>query len=94
MFIAGRSRSYTSGVTIKLYFQSYRTTDVLFVEFVESFKYLGSIIHHSLKSSHDVNNRIRAATGATDRLKGTLQRLDIDVEIRGKIYTALVMNRL
>ena len=67
---------------------------VYFVEFTETFKYLGSIIHHSLTSHLDVVNRINAATGAMCRLKKTLQRLDIDIEIRGKIYITLVMNIL
>mmetsp|Transcript_34064 Transcript_34064/g.40061 ORF Transcript_34064/g.40061 Transcript_34064/m.40061 type:complete len:458 (-) Transcript_34064:220-1593(-) len=94
MYIPGRSRSYQNGDTAELFFMGPSALTVYFVEFVESFKYLGSIIHHSLTSSYDVKNRINAATAAMSRLKGTLQRLDIDVDIRGKIYATLVMNIL
>jgi hypothetical protein len=35
-----------------------------FIDFTTEFKYLGSIVHHSLTSDEDVDKRIRPASAA------------------------------
>mgnify|MGYP000302869444 CR=1 FL=1 len=54
-----------------------------FLEFSESFKYLGSIIHYSLTSDADVHKRIKSATAA----------FGLSEKVTGQVYTALVHQR-
>ena len=95
MFIPGHKRQYQHGDTSKIYFmEAYPNITVYHVTFVEKFKYLGSIIHHSLESEWDINNRINNANGAMQRLKPMMKRADIDMKVKGRIYITLVINIL
>jgi exonuclease III len=94
MFIPGFKRHYHQGDTSNIFFLQTGDLKVYHVTFAEKFKYLGSIIHHSLESEWDITNRINAANGAMQRLKPMLQRIDIDMKVKGRIYSTLVLNIL
>ena len=66
-----------------------------FIDFVQEFKYLGSLVHHSLSSDADVNMRIKSASAAFGALrKSVLSNRDAELKVKGKIYVALVVNIL
>ena len=65
-----------------------------FVEFSESFKYLGSIIHYSLTSDADVHKRIKSATAAFGALKNLFGDKYLSEKVKGQVYTALVLSTL
>ncbi len=61
-----------------------------FIDFTQELKYLGSIIHSSLTSEADVDRRIKSAlTAAFEALKSIFTNRNIDIKIKGRIYTAL-----
>ena len=68
----GAAASKTEAMYFPLPRQAYAAADTSrflvdgtgFIEFSESFKYLGSIIHYSLTSDADVHKRIKSATAA------------------------------
>jgi hypothetical protein len=82
-----------------MYFPALRTAnfDVAdgFVSFTQEFRYLGSVIHSSLKSDVDVITRITKATAAFGALhycffsnqRGSLKD-------KGKVYAVLVLTIL
>jgi hypothetical protein len=63
-----------------------------FIEFATKFKYLGSIVHHSLTSDADVDKRIRSASAAFGALKNILTNKDIDLKVKGSVYVALYLS--
>ena len=65
-----------------------------FVTFVLEFKYLGSLVHHSLTSDADVNKRIKAASAAFGALRSVLCNFALSENLRGQVYTALVLTIL
>ena len=65
-----------------------------FVEFSESFKYLGSIIHYSLTSDADVHKRVKSATAAFGALKNLFGDKYLSEKVKGQVYTALVLSTL
>jgi hypothetical protein len=65
-----------------------------FIDFTQEFKYLGSIIHSSLTSEADVDRRIKSATAAFGALKNIFTNRNIDLKIKGRIYTALCLSIL
>ena len=65
-----------------------------FIEFSESFKYLGSIIHYSLTSDADVHKRIKSATAAFGALKNLFGDKYLSGKANGQVYTALVLSTL
>ena len=62
-----------------------------FVTFVPKYKHLGSHVHHSLTSDADVNRRIRAASAAFGALWSVLRNFTLSENLRGQVYTALVL---
>jgi hypothetical protein len=58
------------------------------------FKYLGSIVHHSLTSDADVDKRIRSASSAFGALKNILTNKDIDLKVKGSVNVALCLSNL
>ncbi len=64
---------------------------VCIVDITNDFKYFGSIIDTSLISDADVDRKIKAATSAFGALKNVLSCLSVDLRVKGKIYTALVL---
>ena len=65
-----------------------------FVTFVLEFKYLGSLVHHSLTSDADVNKRIKAASAAFGALRSVLCNFALSETLRGQVYTDLVLKIL
>jgi hypothetical protein len=66
-----------------------------FVSFTTEFKYLGSIIHHTLTSDADVDKRISQASAAFGVLRDCFfRKKDISYKIKGQIYVALVLTVL
>ena len=65
-----------------------------FIDFTEEFKYLGSIIHHSLTSDADVDKRIKAATATFGALKNIFTNKHVDLKLKGQIYNALCLSIL
>ena len=65
-----------------------------FVTFTNAFKYLGSVIDHSLTSDLDVDKRIKSATAAFGALRDILTSRRTDLKIKGKIYTVLCLTIL
>ena len=55
-----------------------------FVTFVLEFKYLGSLVHHSLTSDADVNKRIKAASAAFGALRSVLFIFVLSETLRGR----------
>ena len=60
----------------------------------KEFRYLGSIIHHSLTSDADVDKRIKSATAAFGALKNIYTDKHIDLKVKGRIYVALCLSIL
>ena len=65
-----------------------------FVTFVLELKYLGSLVHHSLTLDADVNKRNRAASAAFGALRSVLCNFALSENLRGQVYTALVLTIL
>jgi hypothetical protein len=65
-----------------------------FVEFSESFKYLGSITHCSLTSDADVCKRIKSAEALFGALKNLFGDKYLFEQVKGQVSTALVLPAL
>ena len=65
-----------------------------FVQFVDRFNYLGSWIHYSLDSSHDVHERIKQAKAMFAAFKATLTSKKVLNKAKGQIYNAIIMGTL
>ena len=66
-----------------------------FIDFTKEFKYLGSIINSSLTSDSDVDKRIKSATAIFGALSSCIfSKKDIDLKVKGQIYSSLVLSVL
>ena len=68
-----------------------------FINFCEKFKYLGSILHHSLTSdANNVDKRIASATAAFGAMKNIFNSKYLSEELKGEvnIFKALVLPTL
>ena len=65
-----------------------------FIDFTTEFKYLGSIIHHSLTSDADIDKRIKSASAAFGALKNIFINKHIDLKVKGRVYVALCLSIL
>ena len=65
-----------------------------FISFTDEFRYLGSIIHHSLTADADVNARITKATAAFGALRGFLSNKYLNDKCKGTVFSALVVSIL
>jgi hypothetical protein len=63
-------------------------------DFTTEFKYLGSIVHHSLTSDEDVDKRVRSALAAFGALKNILTNKQIDLKVKRSAYVALCLSTL
>ena len=59
--------------------------DLGFVGFAKEFKYMGSIVHLSLTSDADVDQRIRSAAAAYGALSSVVCNFALEGGLRGKI---------
>jgi exonuclease III len=90
LFCPGCSRSYEDGDTSAIVFD-----DDACVTFVESFKYLGSYIHHSLKDDFDVDQRISAASKIFGMLReNVFSHKKVSYRAKRAAYTAIVLSTL
>jgi exonuclease III len=89
MFFPKARQSYEDGDTSR-----FRVDGSGFVEFTESFKYLGSIIHYSLSADADVDKRIKSASAAFGALRSIFSNRHIDYHIKGRVYVALCLSLL
>ena len=98
----GAAASKTEAMYFPLPRQAYAAADTSrflvdgtgFIEFSESFKYLGSIIHYSITSDADVHKRIKSATAAFGALKNLFGDKYLSEKVKGQVYTALVLSTL
>jgi len=65
-----------------------------FVSFTKEFKYLGSLVHHSLTSDADVNKRVKSAAAAFGSLRSVLCNYALSEPLRGAVYSSLVLTIL
>jgi hypothetical protein len=65
-------RLYSDADTSRLDVLDYLGNHVGFIDLTTEFKFLGSIVHHSLTSDADVDKRIRSASAAFGALKNIL----------------------
>jgi exonuclease III len=90
LYCPGCSRSYEVGDTSKIVFN-----DDTCVTFVESFKYLGSYIHFSLKDVFDVEQRITAASKIFGMLrKNIFSHRTVSYRAKRAAYVAIVLPTL
>jgi hypothetical protein len=90
-------RGATASKTEAIYFppprQAYAAADTSrflvdgtgFVEFSESFKYLGSVIHYSLTSDADIFRRFKSATAAFGALKNLFGDKYLSEKVKGQV---------
>jgi hypothetical protein len=65
-----------------------------FLDFTTEFKHLGSIVHHSLTSDADVDERIRSTSAAFGAFKNILTNKEIDLKVKGSANVALCLSIL
>jgi hypothetical protein len=94
MFFPPPRRSYSEVNTLRLDVLDGTGNAIGFIDFTTTFKYLGSIVHHSLTSDADVDKRIRSASTAFGALKNILTNKDIDLKVKGSVYVALCLSIL
>jgi hypothetical protein len=87
-------RLYSGAGISRLDVLDYLGNTVGFNDFTTEFKYLGSIVHHSLTSDEDVDKRIRSASAVFGALKNILTNKDIDFKVKGSVYVALCLSIL
>jgi hypothetical protein len=89
MYFPPPRRLYSDADTSRLGVLDYLRNPVGFIDFTTEFKYLESIVHHSLTSNADVDERIRSASAAFGALKNILTYKDIDLKVKLIAYVAL-----
>jgi hypothetical protein len=82
MYFPPSRRLYSHADTSRLDALDYLGNPVGFIDFTTEFKYLGSIVHHSLTSDESVNKCIRPASAAFGALKNILTYKDIDLKVK------------
>ena len=91
MFVPKSRQPYASGDTSQVFLANGGE----FIDFAQEFKYLGSLVHHSLSSDADVNMRIKSASTAFGALrKSVFPNRDVKFKVKGKTYAALVVSIL
>jgi len=65
-----------------------------FVSFTKKFKYLGSLVNHSLTSGADVNKRVKSAAAAFGSPRSVLCSFVLSEPLRGAVYSPLVLTTL
>jgi hypothetical protein len=65
-----------------------------FIDLPTDFRYLGSIVHHSLTSDAGVDECMRSATAAFGALKYIPTNKDIGLKVKGNVYVALCLGIL
>ena len=65
-----------------------------FVSFTKKFKYLGSLVNHSLTSGADVNKRVKSAAAAFGSPRSVLCSFVLSEPLRGAVYSSLVLTTL
>ena len=89
MFIPGGRRTHNEGDCSNF------TVHDGYVTFCDEFRYLGSIIHYSLRADVDVGRRITSATAAFGALRESVfANRRITPAVKGKVYTTLVLSTL
>jgi hypothetical protein len=94
MYFPSPKRLFSDADTSRLYALDGTGNYVGFIGFTTEFKYLGSIVHHSLTSDADVDKRIRSASAAFGALKNILTNKDIDLKVNESVYAALCLSIL
>jgi hypothetical protein len=92
MYFPPPRRLYFDADTSRLDAFGYLGNPAGFIDFTTEFKYLGSIVHHSLTSDADVDKRIRPASAAFGALKVILANKEIDLKVKGSVYVALCLS--
>jgi hypothetical protein len=87
-------RLYSDADTSRRDVFDYLGNPVDFIDFTTEFKYLGSIVHHSLTSDADVDKRIRPGSAAFGALINILTNKDTDLKVKGIDYEALCLRIL
>ena len=86
--------SYENGDTTPFIVLGANGESLGFVSFTKEFKYLGSLVHYSLTSDADVSKRIKAAAAAFGALRSVLCNFALSENLRGQVYTTLVLTIL
>jgi hypothetical protein len=89
MFFPPPRRLYSDADTSRLDVLDSLDNPVGFFDLTTEFKYLGSIVHHSLTSDEDVDKRIRSAPASFGAFKNIPTNKDIDLKVKGSAYVAL-----
>ena len=91
MFFPGAGKGYSDEDTTFIWVDG----DQGIARFTKSFKYLGSLLVPSLKSTTEVDKRLAAASGAFGALrKCVFGNKDISYRVQGKVYQALILSVL
>jgi hypothetical protein len=77
-------RLYSDADTSRLDVLDYLGNPVCFIDFTTEFKYLGSIVHHSLTSDADVHKRIGHASATFWVLESIMTNKDVDIKVKGR----------
>jgi hypothetical protein len=85
---------YSNAETYRFDIRDADGSTIGFVDFTKEFKYLGSTIDSSLTSDADVDMQIKASTSAFGALKNVFTSLSVDLRVKGRIYSALVLSIL
>jgi hypothetical protein len=94
MYFPPPRRLYFDADTSRQDVLGYLGNPVCFIDFTTEFKYLGSIVHHSLTTDADVIKRIRPASAAFGALKNILTDIAIDLKVKGNVDVALCVSTL
>jgi hypothetical protein len=94
IYFPAPERLYSDADTSRRDVFDYLGNPVDFIDFTTEFKYLGSIVHHSLTSDADVDKRIRPGSAAFGALKNILTNKDTDLKVKGIDYEALCLRIL
>jgi hypothetical protein len=89
IFFPRARQSYEEGGT-----SGFRVGGSGFVEFTESFKYSGSIIHYSLSANAGVGKRIKPASTVFGASSSIFSNRHIDYRVNGRGYVALCLSLL
>ena len=90
MYVPGAGVSPSSSATNDIFID-----DDNFISSCSTFKYLGSIYTPSMKNTPDIDNRIRKSQHLFFSLnKLVFRNKDIDIQIRKRVYVAIVVNIL
>ena len=89
MFIPKPGNPYSAGDTSR-----YSLDGDGFIDFVEKFKYLGSVIVPDLTATADVDNRVKSASAAFAQLRHIFRNRTVTPATKGVIYDAIITSTL